>query len=460
MRLAVNQDGVRQDSDSLGDDVHNINRLTIIANESYEKFARSLQEELKEVLKDRPQTINEEWLRDKVLVNESGNELKITPEIARDLYFDLIANHYIDRNGGILPAFDEAIQSGTVQLPESIQGYESAVGHLLESVYSPSRYQIENENETSIILGKEVNEENIARQEFLSLWNTINHKSTYQVDFDDEELINRVVRELNQNLVVNQIEFEVTEAEAREMEEVGYIFDKNRNGTKRYAVNATPIQVKYDLLGEVAEQTQLTRQTVANILSQMQEGKFNYFKTNPEEFIRKISRIINDQKSSQIVEKISYNILEDSYDTTLFYDNKDSGKIADSNRILKSHKSVYNYTKVDSITEKKLQAALEEHDDVQVYVKLPNGFKISTPMGNYNPDWAIAFREGSVKHIYFVAETKGDMSSLQLKGVERDKIECARRHFRALKEAGYIPDDQIYGVISNYEELISIVRGG
>ena len=460
MRLAVNQDGVRQDIDTLGDDVHNINRLTIIANESYEKFARSLQEELKEVLKDRPQTINEEWLRDKVLVNESGNELKITPEIARDLYFDLIANHYIDRTGGLLPAFDEAIQLGTVQLPDSIQGYESAVGHLLESVYSPSRYQIENENETSIILGKEVNEENIARQEFLSLWKTINHKSTFQVDFDDEELINRVVKELNQNLVVNQIEFEVTEAEAREMEEVGYIFDKNRNGTKRYAVKATPIQVKYDLLGEVAEQTQLTRQTVADILSQMQEEKFNYFKTNPEEFIRKTSRIINDQKSSQIVEKISYNILEDSYDTTLFYDNKDSGKIADSNRILKSHKSVYNYTKVDSITEKKLQAALEEHDDVQVYVKLPNGFKISTPMGNYNPDWAIAFREGSVKHIYFVAETKGDMSSLQLKGVERDKIECARRHFRALKEAGYIPDDQIYGVISNYEELISIVRGG
>lgn len=159
-----------------------------------------------------------------------------------------------------------------------------------------------------------------------------------------------------------------------------------------------------------------------------------------------------------MIEHIRYNILEETFDSSIFTDNPLSGKVSDAN-MLKSEKGVYNYVKVDSRTERKFKEDLERFDDVMVYAKLPSKFKISTPLGDYNPDWAIAFRDGSVKHVYFVAETKGSMSTLQLKGAELAKIECAKAHFKALKEKGLIADDRIYDVVDSYEKLLEIVRG-
>ena len=181
------------------------------------------------------------------------------------------------------------------------------------------------------------------------------------------------------------------------------------------------------------------------------------FAYHPEAFIQETSKLINEQKASQVIEHIRYNILDETFDSSVFTDNPESGKLSDK-RILESEKGVYHYVKVDSDTEKKFKEELDQFDDVMVYTKLPSKFKISTPLGDYNPDWAIAFREGRVKHVYFVAETKGSMSSLQLKGAELAKIECAKAHFRALKERGLIADDQVYGVVNSYEELLKLVK--
>jgi len=171
-----------------------------------------------------------------------------------------------------------------------------------------------------------------------------------------------------------------------------------------------------------------------------------------------------EHNTEQNIENLSYQELEeelikleDEYDLDLFYDNAETAKLSDDH-LLESTKGIYNFVKVDSDIERKFKESLEQYEDVRVYVKLPGKFKISTPLGDYNPDWAIAFREGSVKHIYFVAETKGSMSSLQLKQSEKGKIDCARVHFKALVKAGLISDQYIYGVVSSYEELLGLVK--
>lgn len=241
------------------------------------------------------------------------------------------------------------------------------------------------------------------------------------------------------------------------MTEEGLGLDVGENARYQEYIDNTQITTQYDLLGEIAEKTDLTRKVVAEILSKIAVDQFNKFKQNPEEFILKVSKLINEQKASQIINHIQYNILEDEYGMDLFYDNAETAKLSDE-YLLESKKGIYNFVKVDSNTERKFKESLEQYEDVRVYVKLPGKFSIRTPLGNYNPDWAIAFREGSVKHIYFVAETKGSMSSLQLKQAEKAKIECAKAHFRALAEAGLISDQYIYGVVSSYEELLGLVK--
>ncbi|HFI0067545.1 TPA: DEAD/DEAH box helicase family protein [Streptococcus suis] len=459
MRLAVDQKGVRQDEELLGADVHNINKLTVIANESYEDFAKNLQRELKEILADRPSKVEVDLFVDKVLENETGQKLTVTKEVAKEIERQLIKQDYIDSKGNLTTTYFEQKETSQFVLSENLAGYEVAVKDILESIYDANRYQIERENDSEVVFAREINPDNYNRQEFKRLWESIHHKSTYYVEFDDEELIEKSVKALNESLFVKKPSYMITEAEAREMKaEQGLDFKVNKDGKRQAELDKSSIQLRYDLLGEIASRTELKRKTVATILKQISPSKFDMFAYNPEAFIQRTSRLINEQKASQVIEHIRYNILEETFDTSVFTDNPESGKLSDK-RILESQKGVYNYVKVDSDTERKFKEELDQFEDVMVYTKLPSNFKISTPLGAYNPDWAIAFRDGSVKHVYFVAETKGSMSSLQLKGSELAKIECAKAHFKALKEKGLIGDDRIYGVVDSYEKLLEIVRG-
>ena len=458
MRLAVDQNGVRQDEELLGADVHNINKLTVIANESYEDFAKNLQQELQKILADRPSKVEVDLFLDKVLENEAGQKLTVTKEIAKEIEFQLIKQDMIDSKGNLTSNYFEQKAQGHSFLSEALAGYEVALEKILDTVYDDNRYQIERENDAEIVFAREINSDNYNREEFKRLWASIHHKSTYQVEFDDEELIANSVASLNQHLFVKKPSYMITEAEAREMKaDQGLDFHINKDGKRQAELDKSSIQLRYDLLGEIATRTELKRQTVASILKKMAQPKFAMFAYHPEAFIQETSKLINEQKASQVIEHIRYNILDETFDSSVFTDNPESGKLSDK-RILESKKGVYHYVKVDSDTEKKFKEELDQFEDVMVYTKLPSRFKISTPLGDYNPDWAIAFREGRVKHVYFVAETKGSMSSLQLKGAELAKIECAKAHFRALNEKGLIADDQVYGVVNSYEELLKLVR--
>jgi len=458
MRLAVDQNGIRQDFELLGNDVHEINKLTVIANESYDQFARSLQEEIKELLADCPSKVDVTLFTNKVLTNQEGQTIRITKEQADSIHFDLIRQGYIDREGQLTTEYFTAKENHQLKLSETLAGYEDKLVEILESVYHAGQYEIENANNAVIQFSNEVNQENIARKEFLNLWKQINRKTSYQVEFDDAELVKHSVDYINEKLVVSKPSFHITQASATEMsKEEGLHLTVAENDRQQEYLTGSQIMTKYDLLGEVAEQTGLTRKLVAEILSKIYVYQFDKFKQNPEEFILKVSKLINEQKASQIIKHIQYNVLNEEYDMDLFYDNPETANRSDDH-LLESKKGIYNFVKVDSNTEKTFKESLEQYEDVRVYVKLPGKFSIATPLGNYNPDWAIAFREGSVKHIYFVAETKGSMSSLRLKQAEQAKIACARAHFKALVQAGSINDQHIYDVVSSYEELLNIVR--
>jgi type III restriction enzyme len=209
--------------------------------------------------------------------------------------------------------------------------------------------------------------------------------------------------------------------------------------------------VKYDLVGKLIDETLLTRKTIVDILTGIRQDTFDLFKKNPEEFIIRSARLINELRAT-IIESITYNVIHDTFHTDVFTKNTLKGQL--DNNAIAVEKHIYDYVVTDSKLEKNFAEKLDASQEVHVYAKLPRGFSIPTPVGNYNPDWAIAFNEGDVKHIYFIAETKGSMSSLELRGVEKAKIECARKHFAKLN-TGQLK----YDVVDTYEHLIEIVKG-
>ena len=213
--------------------------------------------------------------------------------------------------------------------------------------------------------------------------------------------------------------------------------------------------MKYDLLGEITEKTQLTRKTAAAILTSIRADVFAKFRLNPEQFITEAARLINEQKATVIVEHLTYDTLEDRFDAAIFTQNQTAQDFAKAGK--KLTKSVYDYVVTDSKVERDFVTELDTSAEVAVYAKLPRGFFIPTPVGDYNPDWAIAFTDGTVKHVYFVAETKGSMSTLQLKGVEDAKIDCARKFFAELNRK---PGENVrYDVVTDYATLMELVAG-
>ena len=207
--------------------------------------------------------------------------------------------------------------------------------------------------------------------------------------------------------------------------------------------------VKYDLIAEITKKTNLTRKTIVEVLKGINKEKFFQFKVNPEDFIRQVANIINQQKAATLIEHIVYSKIDQVYSDEIFTINNFNGSLKEN--ILEVKKHIYDYVKTDSKIERTFAEELET-GDVLVYAKLPNGFKIPTPVGNYNPDWAIVFDKKDVKYIYFIAETKGSMDSMQLKMIEDLKIQYARKHFEALKE-----DNIKYDMVDSYKELMDKV---
>ena len=450
LRLAVNQNGERMDENVLShDEIHNVNVLTVIANESYDSFAKGLQSEIAEAVADRPRKVEAK------LFNEKFGE-----DTALAIYESLIENGYVKR-GELTDKYYEEKKSGTLKLPEQAEGRTADIIAVLDSVYDPNANKPENARKNTVDVTLDKNKMN--SRAFQELWSRINGKSYYTVSFDEDELIKKAITELNSRLRVSKIYFKVEKGEqvqtieSKAQLQSGEAFVRSnmvREEASSYKEMKASSSVRYDLVGKIVAETGLTRKAVVNILRGIEKSVFKQFGDNPEEFIIRAANIINEQKATAIIEHITYDKLTSVFSTSIFTE-PDLKKGALGVNAIEAKRHLYDYVIYDSTNERDFATELEEHNkEVEVYVKLPKGFYISTPIGKYNPDWAIAFYEGKVKHIYFVAETKGDMSSMELREIEKAKAHCAREHFRAISG-----ENVKYDVVSSYDKLWELVHG-
>ena len=452
LRLCVNQDGERMDTNALGNDVHNINVLTVIASESYDSFAKGLQTEMADAVADRPRAVTVDLFVGKVIKDDKGNEQVIDQDTASAIHYDMIVNGYIDRKGVLTDKYYQDKANGEIKVAEEVADSAASVIEIVDSIYDARSMQPENARSNNVEL--QVDEDKMAMPEFKALWSKINAKSVYVVDFDTDELVRKSIASLDSKLRVSKIYFRV---ESGAMDNIkskdeliaGASFVKEESASYGVTVTANS-NVKYDLIGKLVDETGLTRKAIIQILQGIQPHVFNQFKDNPEEFILKAASLINDQKATAIIEHITYDVLDEHYDTDVFTEPTIKGKLGVN--AMKAKKHLYDHIVYDSSNERDFATDLDTNTDVAVYVKLPDGFYISTPVGHYNPDWAIAFYEGKVKHIYFVAETKGSMNSMQLRLIEESKIHCAREHFKAISSGNVV-----YDVVDSYKSLLEKV---
>lgn len=450
MRLCVNQQGERQDSDLLGDGVYDTNILTVVASESYKDFSEALQKELAESITSRAILVTAELFTGKTIVKANGEKQTLSASQAATIMEELISAGYVKKQK-LTEKYFEDKKAGTLTLDEW-QGEQDAIIKELDKVFNPEVLKVDNGR------GKETAKfqaERFAKKEFQALWQRINSKTYYEVDFETEGLIQKAIAGLNESLHVTEIHIAITAGtlasiSSKEELEAGRAMQVGT--TRNVKVNeAVASGVRYDLVGELVQRTGLKRSTIASILAGIKAETFGMYRKNPEEFIIRAGNIINEQKAIAVIEHITYHKLEKRHEANIFSEQELRGRIGID--AIQSEKSLYDLIVVDSQgIEKSFAEQLEQQEAVEVYTKLPRGFYINTPVGKYNPDWAIVFREGEVKHIYFVAETKGSEDITQLRAVEYAKIECASRHFAS------ISDSQIkFGVVKNYGTLYNKV---
>ncbi|AMX03911.1 type III restriction-modification system endonuclease [Microbulbifer thermotolerans] len=451
LRLAVDRHGDRMDHPAV---VHDINVLTIVASESYKDFVAGLQQEITDTLTARPRQANEDFFTGKVL-NTPDGEIEVTAVMAKQIYRYLLKNDYTDDADHIADLYHQAKEQGNLApLPDELQPYADQVFELIDSVFSDA--QLPKPEDGRKPKTNPLNA-NFNKKEFQALWDRINRKAVYKVDFDSDELVRKCIKALDTQLRVTPLQYTVHRGIQRD----GLTDDQLHKGegfkieeTATEYGNSIHSMVKYDLLGKVAENTQLTRQTTAAILQGIQSAVFKQFQQNPEHFISEASRLITEQKAAMIIERLAYDEIDERYDVDIFTANQTGQDFSRASAKLKNH--VYDYAITDSAVEREFVKELDTSSEVVVYAKLPKGFLIPTPVGDYNPDWAISFRNGSVRHIYFVAETKGTMSSLKLRGIEKTKIECARKYFKEVSQK--ITEDKVkYDVVTDYAKLMDLV---
>ena len=451
LRLSVNQNGERMDTNLLGEDIHNVNVLTVVANESYDSFAKGLQTELAEAVADRPRMVTIELFKNKVIKDAGGAEQVVDIDLTQSIYEGLITSGYV-KKGILTDKYYEDKKNGNVEIAEEAADYKESVIAILDSIYDGRALQPENVRKNNVEL--KLDKSKLGKPEFQKLWANINAKSVYVVEFDQDELIQKAISALNRDLRISKIFFKVetgtmTDIQSREQLQQGAAFVKEENEVYKAELTSSTT-VKYDLVGKVVTETGLTRKAVVSILCGIEKNVFGQFANNPEEFIIKAAQIINEQKATTIIQHITYNKLDAVYDTTIFTEPTLKGQLGVN--AMAANKHLYDHILYDSANERAFAESVDTSNEVAVYVKLPNGFFISTPVGKYNPDWAIAFHEGKVKHIYFVAETKGSMSTMQLRMVEEAKIHCAREHFKAIST-----DSVVYDVVDSYAALLDKV---
>ena len=448
LRICVDQQGNRMDAERLGDSVHDINKLTVIANESYSSFVEDLQKETREALRERPKQATVAYFEGKTF--KVGEELHtISAMEAASIVNYLFENDYTDDKGNILQSYHEDMQQEKLApLGKKLQPIAEQVHRLIQGIFDPTALEgmIEDANDKAEVVNDKLNA-NAQKEEFKKLWAQINHRYVYTVHYDSEELIKKSIAAIDKDLTVTQLRYVVTTGEQGE----GTDFDGDQHTRRQEMREVSTSTVPYDLVGDIARGATLTRRTVVRILKGILPPRLLMFKNNPEEFIRKVVRLIKEQKTTMIVEHISYNVTADTYDTDIFTQEKSRQSV---DKAYPAKKHILDYVFSDSKGERDFAEDLDKADEVCVYAKLPRTFQIPTPVGNYAPDWAIAFNDNmGIKHIFFIAETKGSMDSMQLKGVEKAKIDCAKKLFNEISTSNVR-----YHEVSSYDKLLEVMK--
>lgn len=449
LRLCVNNRGERMDDKT---SVHNLNVLTVVASESYQEFVGGLQKEIKESLSARPQKVGAEYFKGQMVKTNEG-EHKITDDEATAIVEYLIKNHYIDNQAQLTQSYHDAKEAGPLaELPETLTPFQGRILQLIAQVYSDS--DLPQFGDASVPKTNPLNK-NFYSAQFKELWRRINKRAVYRVEFDSGELVRRCINTLDSDLRVTKLAVVVETGIQNERISDGDInrgdgFSKKESQPKHFD-ESVGSKVSYDLLGRIALDADLTRKTVAQILTGIKKSVFEQFAQNPEHFIAEATRLIKEQKATKIFEKLSYDEIAGEFSLDIFTENQHRQNF---DKAVETNKHIQKYAIWDSVVEYDFIKELDVNSDVAVYAKLPRSFKIPTPVGNYSPDWAISFTEGSVQHIYFVAETKGSLSSLQLREIEKVKIECARKFFNLMQP----PNDVKYDVVNDFGSLFDLAN--
>ena len=429
LRIAVDQNGVRRYEDG-------INTLTVIANESYEDFARQLQQEIEDDQGISFGVVEPHLFANIPVIGDEGETAYFGVEASDQVWAHLLAAGYIDSTGKIQDSLRRDLKSGEVDLPADVGENGALIAAALSKV--AGKLDIKNaDDRVQIRLNKAV----YLSPEFAELWDRIKHRTTFRVDFDGDGLIERCAREIRINLSVGKARF-VVRTSTLDIDRGGVTAEE---GSSSVVVSDTSDFDLPDIVSYLQDETSLTRRSIVQIL--VKSERLDDFRNNPQKFIEQVAAIIKRQMHLYIVDGIKYQRLGDEfcYSQELFDDNELYGYL--KRNMLDSTKSVYDHVVFDSDNEEAFAGGLERDEAVKLYAKLPSWFKIDTPLGSYNPDWAVLMDIDDVERLYFVVETKGSLFSDELRPTEKAKIDCGRKHFKAL-------DDGVsFKIASGYESF-------
>lgn len=431
LRLCVNQDGERIKD-------NNINILTVMANESYSDFAKKLQSEMENDTGIKFGTIEKTSFAHIIMENKKGKKEAIGSQKSLELFNHFKKMKYINGKGKVQDTLKQAIIDNTVEVPEK---YESIKEDIVSVAKRQTKhYEIKNANNKRKV---KVNKHVFLSDDFKEFWDKIKHKTTYSVEFDTDELIEKCCNALKDELNIKPPKLIYTKS--------GLTIDASgvnyKEGTVKTVYSDEDEIALPNILKFLQNTTSLTRKTIIKIL--IESETLDQFKKNPTEYMNESSKIIKRVMSSLIVDGVKYSELDDYYSQQLFENEELWGYL--NKNIIESHRSVYDHIVYDSEVEKNFAERLENDDEVELYTKLPGWFKIATPIGGYNPDWAILFNKDGERKMYFVVETKGTKDITQLRPSEQAKIKCGKKHFKALGS------DVELEVTNSYEDLKSSI---
>jgi type III restriction enzyme len=414
LRIAVNQDGER---------VHgfDVNRLTVMANESYEDFARQLQKEIEQDEGIKFGVVERHLFANIPIRTGDQQTEYLGVETSQKVWEHLEAKGYIDARGNIQDVLKADLKAGEIDLPDEVKDHTTLINAVLRKV--AGKLNIKNADDRKRV---KLNKVVYLSEEFKLLWERIKYRTTFRVDFDCEALISKCADEIAKTLVVGKARFVFRKSLAT-IDRGGVQMTDPTQSTHVY--EAKDYQLP-DVISFLQNETNLTRRTLVEILKR--SDRLQDFKNNPQKYIEQVSAIIRHQMRLFIVDGIKYEKIGDQhyYAQELFEENELYGYL--SKNMLESKKSIFDHVVYDSDVEEEFAQSFELSEEVKVYAKLPGWFMIDTPLGSYNPDWAVLVEMDCQERLYFVVESKGGLFADSLRPTERGKIDCGREHFSAL----------------------------